>query len=245
MPVPIPSASYKDPLIEGINIPRSLREWLKLEVQVIFIDSVLAKMGPFDNVEDLSRRQSEFKEWKLWKKHFEDLSEYNFSWGWIRTITMNIDHGQTELQGQQDCDRQPGQALVKYWALWAYRENEVAGAEFYRKAFPRAKKTQSRWKRWILQTKEEFTRGVSESCIKRNFFITKKRSMGLGPECLEDGDMVCLIKGINVPMLLRWVRGNTYKLVGESFVLGLMDGEVFEDKDGKYRERKRDTIQLI
>jgi hypothetical protein len=59
----------------------------------------------------------------------------------------------------------------------------------------------------------------------RSFFTTPKGFMGTGPPLAKKGDVVCVIKDARVPFLLRR-HGTGYLLVGEAFVLGLMDGEV-------------------
>jgi heterokaryon incompatibility protein (HET) len=59
----------------------------------------------------------------------------------------------------------------------------------------------------------------------RSFFTTKKCYMGLGPQLLQPGDWVCVLFGAKVPYILRPYNGN-YKLVGEAYLHGVMDGEI-------------------
>ncbi|KAF2799470.1 hypothetical protein K505DRAFT_265542, partial [Melanomma pulvis-pyrius CBS 109.77] len=59
----------------------------------------------------------------------------------------------------------------------------------------------------------------------RSFFTTAQGYMGTGPPYAKNGDVVCIFQGAKMPFLLR-KDGEGYLLVGESFVLGLMDGEV-------------------
>ena len=47
---------------------------------------------------------------------------------------------------------------------------------------------------------------------------------GLCPDQTEEGDAVCILYGCSVPVILRNVNGN-YKLIGECFLFGMMDGE--------------------
>ena len=53
--------------------------------------------------------------------------------------------------------------------------------------------------------------------------------MGLGPTTVVQGDVVGVLGGCKVPVVLRGVGGggggNRYRLVGETYVHGIMDGE--------------------
>jgi hypothetical protein len=58
----------------------------------------------------------------------------------------------------------------------------------------------------------------------RRFFTTEKGYIGLGPEASRVGDLVCVLLGGPLPYILR--RSETsFKLIGESYVHGLMRGE--------------------
>ena len=50
--------------------------------------------------------------------------------------------------------------------------------------------------------------------------------LGLGPVYAEPGDEVWVVSGAHVPNLLRPPAAETYTLVGECYVHGLMRGEV-------------------
>jgi len=58
----------------------------------------------------------------------------------------------------------------------------------------------------------------------RSFFTTSKGYMGTGPPFAKKADVVCVFEGARVPFLLR-KHEMGYFLVGEAFILGLMDGE--------------------
>ncbi|KAM7203547.1 Heterokaryon incompatibility protein (HET) domain containing protein [Rhypophila sp. PSN 637] len=72
-------------------------------------------------------------------------------------------------------------------------------------------------------------------CTGRRFCITKKGYMAMVPPGAEEGDMICTLKGVNAPMILRESKGYGKKpavggrrriqLVGETYVHGMMDGE--------------------
>ncbi|KAK5679251.1 hypothetical protein LTS10_008066 [Elasticomyces elasticus] len=72
----------------------------------------------------------------------------------------------------------------------------------------------------------------------RRLARTNQGLIGLMPVNAEPGDVVAIILGAEAPMLLRPERqGGVYKIVGESYIYGVMDGEtittdtVFTDID--------------
>lgn len=62
----------------------------------------------------------------------------------------------------------------------------------------------------------------------RKFFTTKKGTIGLGPRSMRPGDLVCILSGCRVPFILR-AEGPNFRLVGESYVHGLMEGQAVKD----------------
>lgn len=53
-----------------------------------------------------------------------------------------------------------------------------------------------------------------------------KSLFGLAPKEAEEGDLVCILLGCTVPVILRPIEDlGLYKLVGEAYVHGVMDGE--------------------
>ncbi|KAE9377520.1 hypothetical protein N431DRAFT_434742, partial [Stipitochalara longipes BDJ] len=68
----------------------------------------------------------------------------------------------------------------------------------------------------------------------RRVAITKKGYVGLFPPLTEIGDAVCVVEGAPAPFTLRKVDSQEplrYRLVGENFVLGIMDGEALPPPD--------------
>jgi hypothetical protein len=63
-------------------------------------------------------------------------------------------------------------------------------------------------------------------CDDRRFYVTSQGYYGLGPPVTQIGDVVCVFLGGKIPFLLR-PQGNVYEIVSESYVQGLMSGEVF------------------
>ena len=63
----------------------------------------------------------------------------------------------------------------------------------------------------------------------RKFFTTTRGFIGLGPRSIRPGDSVCIFGGGRVPFLLR-KDGDHHRLVGESYVHGLMEGQAIDNK---------------
>ncbi|KAN0120202.1 Heterokaryon incompatibility protein (HET) domain containing protein [Hyaloscypha variabilis] len=66
---------------------------------------------------------------------------------------------------------------------------------------------------------------VMHKCMYRRFFITEKGYLGLGPGHMEVGDQVTVLFGGNTPFILRKFEDH-FKLTGESYIHGIMEGEV-------------------
>jgi hypothetical protein len=75
-------------------------------------------------------------------------------------------------------------------------------------------------------------------CYGRSFFTMEGGYMGLGPNTLEEKDIVVLLYGGDVPYVLRPREAGGYVLVGEAYVHGVMLGEVVPKIDaGEYEEK--------
>jgi hypothetical protein len=63
-------------------------------------------------------------------------------------------------------------------------------------------------------------------------FRTRNGYFGIGTQSLREGDSVWIVPGCPVPLILRRVEsGVRYRLVGGSYVHGVMDGEFLQGKD--------------
>ncbi len=79
----------------------------------------------------------------------------------------------------------------------------------------------------------EFPDHVSKAIARRRFFISRKGYMGLAPLNIEVDDRICVLAGSRAPFIVRPVQqddGQTTsrlvcRLLGDSYVHGLMDGE--------------------
>ncbi|KAI0189064.1 heterokaryon incompatibility protein-domain-containing protein [Astrocystis sublimbata] len=63
------------------------------------------------------------------------------------------------------------------------------------------------------------------------FVVTDDDRFGNVPLNTRPGDRVCVLLGGEVPFILRPTERGTYTLVGECYVDGIMDGELFSDGD--------------
>ncbi|KAI3337263.1 heterokaryon incompatibility protein-domain-containing protein [Xylariaceae sp. AK1471] len=90
--------------------------------------------------------------------------------------------------------------------------------------------------------KTYLVRVMHHYCTHRRFFITRGGYWALGPPIMRSGDICAIIFGADVPFILRPVDGLTqYKVVGECYIYGLMDGEAvskWEDGSSGYRKSK-------
>ncbi|KAH7061713.1 heterokaryon incompatibility protein-domain-containing protein [Paraphoma chrysanthemicola] len=66
------------------------------------------------------------------------------------------------------------------------------------------------------------------ACRDRRIAITEQGYIGLVPDCSEVGDDVYLLGGVTVPLVLRQKNEHKFVLVGDSYIHGVMEGEVAE-----------------
>lgn len=80
----------------------------------------------------------------------------------------------------------------------------------------------------------KFLQRVQSVIWNKRLFISKKKEwIGLAPSVAKEGDIICILHGCSVPVLLRprLESGETlFRLVGECYVHGIMDGEAIDDK---------------
>jgi hypothetical protein len=63
-------------------------------------------------------------------------------------------------------------------------------------------------------------------------FVSTSGFMGLVMPEARVGDQIVILCGLEMPFVIRHdVENDHYRLIGECFVLGLMDGEALEDLD--------------
>ncbi|KAI0534298.1 HET-domain-containing protein [Xylaria digitata] len=64
--------------------------------------------------------------------------------------------------------------------------------------------------------------------LKRLPFITTAGRLGLGYDNIKAGDVVAILRGAQVPYILRMQRTGKYNFITESYVDGIMDGETLQ-----------------
>jgi hypothetical protein len=57
--------------------------------------------------------------------------------------------------------------------------------------------------------------------------LTSEGHLGLAPIETQENDIVCVLLGGDMPFILR-PNGDHYTFVGETYVYGIMDGEVLD-----------------
>lgn len=84
--------------------------------------------------------------------------------------------------------------------------------------------------------------GMEKYALGRRFYITKGGYFGLAPKKAKSGDRILVLLGMDVPLLCRENGDFTYNIVGESYVHGLMEGELM--KKWGNRQIEVSTINL-
>ncbi len=83
----------------------------------------------------------------------------------------------------------------------------------------------SNWSTWLQNS--EFTDLLDHS-YNRRFAVTYKGYHCLTPPSARKSDMIAVFRGGDVPFVIR-EYGDDWKLIGEAYVHGIMDGEAFRE----------------
>jgi hypothetical protein len=67
-------------------------------------------------------------------------------------------------------------------------------------------------------------------CYNRRFFISESERYGWAVDGTCAGDRVAILYGYKYPFLLRDAGDGTYKIIGDCYIHGLMDGEALGDE---------------
>ena len=67
---------------------------------------------------------------------------------------------------------------------------------------------------------QEYLGAMGRWMTSRAFLITDRGLVGLGPASMRKGDVVCVLRGGEVPFILRPLEGEYYEFVGECYVHG-------------------------
>ncbi|RBR19912.1 hypothetical protein FVER53590_12222 [Fusarium verticillioides] len=74
-----------------------------------------------------------------------------------------------------------------------------------------------------------YGQAVSNVCRDRQIFRATNCLLGIGPNLLRKGDLVCVVAGGPVPYILRPLGDDTFYFVGECYVAGYMFGEAVSE----------------
>ncbi len=72
--------------------------------------------------------------------------------------------------------------------------------------------------------------------LGRSLFLTDEGLIGIAPHIIQSGDRLCTLMGGDVPFVLKTTKDRSWGyLIGESYIHGVMDGELWEPMthDGK------------
>ena len=72
---------------------------------------------------------------------------------------------------------------------------------------------------------DKYTHSVRQHVVGRAPFQTKNGHIGIGPQSLRAGDQACIVLGCRSLLILRPNDVQTYKVVGECYIDGFMEGE--------------------
>jgi hypothetical protein len=81
------------------------------------------------------------------------------------------------------------------------------------------------WERAPGVRDRKLSQEILGKCLGRIPSITTKGKLVLSSEYVRQGDVVTVIKGAQVPFILRRQSSGSYQLISEAYVDGIMDGE--------------------
>ncbi|KAF7535762.1 hypothetical protein G7054_g5142 [Neopestalotiopsis clavispora] len=84
---------------------------------------------------------------------------------------------------------------------------------------------------------QNFKQAFVAACTQRRIFSGDNGYLGLGPRITQPGDFVCLLAGATTPIILR-PCDKGYKVIGESYVFGIMQGEAWNECEAERRGSK-------
>lgn len=79
----------------------------------------------------------------------------------------------------------------------------------------------------LSQSARAYARQASTQAIGRKIFASTKGYLGLGPQHMQIGDVIAAWRELPSLVILRPVGPKRYRFVGEAYVHGVMEGELF------------------
>ncbi|KAJ0103863.1 Heterokaryon incompatibility protein 6 [Diaporthe amygdali] len=94
--------------------------------------------------------------------------------------------------------------------------------------------------------KMEYLSRAAETTDRQStaIFTTIGGRLGIGPRCVQQEDLVAIVRGCRVPLALRQHMAY-YRLVGPAYVSGIMQGEALGSYDEHGNHRSFEAIQLV
>lgn len=96
---------------------------------------------------------------------------------------------------------------------------------------------------FVMGDKNDIAFRILSSTTRKRMFRTDSGYLGIARRCLEVGDELFVLMGLDTPCVLRNVGGNFYSFGGEAYVHGAMDGEVLLRASG--RRKKDEAIVMV
>jgi hypothetical protein len=79
---------------------------------------------------------------------------------------------------------------------------------------------------YLRQTR--FMNSFGVWCYNRRFYRSENGRFGWVPDQARPGDKLCVLNGLAVPMVLRPNESDSFDLIGDVYIQGMMDGEVLD-----------------
>ncbi|KAI1422520.1 heterokaryon incompatibility protein-domain-containing protein [Xylaria sp. FL1777] len=119
-----------------------------------------------------------------------------------------------------------------------YREWVIAYTDLIRGGFQAEKDAVRTW----LPRAQQIESGIAYFAKGRRFAGTDGGLIGWVPEETIEGDMIVILYGGKVPLVVRHDSEGKYRLIGECYIHGLMDGKAIRAKG---RQERETTISLV
>lgn len=100
------------------------------------------------------------------------------------------------------------------------------------------------------RTYQEVRHALRRAVRNRRLCVTEKGYLGLVPRQARQGDRVCVLVGCHVPFVVReeadgGPEERRFRLVGECYVHGVMDGEVMEEEDEEMDQEASSCAPIV
>jgi hypothetical protein len=177
-----------------------------LNLRAVWVDTVEATSLPW-----VRRASNSPDHYSQWLAHIEDLSKrgktiYATESGWFEAVwrtsiadTWFNDFGVPRRTSEND--------IIQYQGLSLETPQKIEQRSYVSKTYMQA---------------------VDLRAHNKRVFRTQTGYLGIGSAACMPGDDVFILLGADVPFLLRRLGSNHHRIVGETYVHGIMDGEFVE-----------------